>query len=864
MYSPRPATVAELALEDATAWTTASLAPPLRACFNEKFPDLRLAAGALDAAELVARLAQELQLIGDVTPRDTRVHARDASAGTATIVFASMDPHLAGTALFAAAAAVTEVATSPPPPARLAAILDECLGAAHRAGFDQSTQALIRKAEERGIPWFRPVALTRHVQLGQGLKQRTIRETMTSAQSSLGREMCRSKLLTYQRLAPLGLPVGKHAVVRDLDSALAAAANTVGYPLVLKPIEGSKGANVYVHLRNPAELKAALGTALRGGERFLLQSFFPGDDHRLLVVSGKLIAAARKSPASVTGDGMHRIGELVAEANRDPRRGEGYTKLMNRIEIDAEAVRILAQQGYTPGSVPSAGVLVRLRGTANISTGGTAVDVTHLVHPDNARVAVRAAGLLEAEIAGIDFITPDISRSWREVGGGICEVNLLVGLRPHWIANPKADVVGPILETIYSREENARIPAAMITGTKGKTTTSLMLRSILTAAGHTVGCATTEGATVGEEEVLKGDVAGFTGAVPVMRDPMVTAAVLETARGGLIKSGMYLDWCDVAALLNVGREQIGMDGIETLDDMAALKGKVLDAARKAVVLNAEDERCAALAREYRGRIRTFLFSLESGSAAVLEHLESGGEAILLKSIEGRETIVAVGSKVDIIPLVAVSEIPAALDGLIRPNVANAMAASALALGMGVAPSAIRDGLMRYEITVASSRGRFNFVEGFPMKILFDRAATPPSIEAATAVTDAIAPPGKRICATAVPAGRPAWHMEECAAALAGHFDRYICFERDDFHFRGPPGTEPGDTASRLSRALQAAGVAPSAIAVVLTQMEAARAIAQEAVPEDFVAVFASNIKTSVAEYRNAFRDAGKLSGTTGT
>ena len=290
------------------------------------------------------------------------------------------------------------------------------------------------------------------------------------------------------------------------------------------------------------------------------------------------------------------------------------------------------------GSVVEAGRAVRVNSIANVSAGATAADVLGVIHPDNARAAVRAAKAIGLNICGVDFVSPDISKSWHEVGGGICEVNASVGLRPHLQAAPQIDVCDMLLQAMFSQGDG-RIPIAMVTGAIGKTSTSTMLASILGCAGYIVGSATTEGVRIDGELVEQADLANADGASIVLRDATVTAAVLETARGGIVKTGLYVDRCDVAALLNVDRDQIGMDGVETLDDMVETKRKVLDVARKAVVLNADDPRCLALAEEFKPRLRTILFSKSPETAAIRGHVAAGGEVLFLAKRDGRETIV---------------------------------------------------------------------------------------------------------------------------------------------------------------------------------------------------------------------------------
>lgn len=843
-YAPTPVLAADLSLGEAASWTAASLAEPLIAILQEKLRDLRVAA-SMDAAEFAAELAQQMQARSDVTAARCGVYARDPEKRTATIFFSCKDEFLAKTVLAVTAQLVTQLTNPALAPPQLIKLLQQGLYHTAHAGLDQSTQLMLGEAERRNIPWFRINRTTRFIQLGQGARQRRTFETLRSTESPIGRELSRDKVGALQMLKQIGLPVGEFAEVRDMNSALKAA-ERIGYPVVLKPVIGKQGISVYSKLLNADELRTAYAK-VAGKGRFLVQRFFPGEDHRILIVDGKLISAAHRIAASVTGDGKRTIRELVDQYNNDPARHEAFDKMAKPIPFDEETDRMLSHQGLTRDSVPKKGQYVRMRLIANTSNGGMAKDVTHLVHPDNARAAIKAAKAMELRVAGVDFIVGDIAKSWHDVGGGICEVNSIVGLRVHLLANADIDVVGPIIETIYPKRDNGRIPTAMITGTKGKSTTTRMLGRILACAGHTAGVVTTDGVVVGEEEIAKGDLAGSSGASIVLRDPTVSAVALETARGGLIKSGMYLDWCDVAALTNIGREQIGMDGIETVEEMAALKRKVLEAARKAVILNADDAHCAAMSEEFTKSIRTILFSLDAKSSVVRQHIRNGGEAIILAggSIELQN---GAGSE----PLLRVSELPSTMNGLIRANIANAMAAAGLAIGLGVVHEHIRDGLRRYDNSIENARGRFSFADGFPMKIMFDRAAQAPSCAAVMPVIDAIPVKGKRICAFTVAGNRPAWAFEETVAALIGHFDRYICFEFEEYR----RGKKPGEIAAILSGELKKAGIEEARISVTQSNMEAARLVAGEAMEDDLVAVLGMGAD-SVEEYRAAFREAGK-------
>jgi cyanophycin synthetase len=546
----------------------------------------------------------------------------------------------------------------------------------------------------------------------------------------------------------------------------------------------------------------------------------------------------------VKGDGRHTVAELVEIENRIPERNGAST--LSHIVLDADSDRILAHQGCTRGSIAAAGRDVRVKGMANVATGGTVVNVTDIIHPDNLNAALRATAAIGLIVAGVDFITPDITKSWHEVGGGFCEVNATVGL-PHESLTPGRDVQRTLIQAFYSEGDDGRIPTAMVTGTFGKTTTALMLASILTSAGHTVGTATTESIRIGNEEIALGDFAAFDGASVVLRDATVTTAVLETARGGLIKGGMYLDRCDVAALLNVEREQIGIDGIETLDDMAALKRKVLDAARKAVVLNADDPRCLALAPEHASRLRTFLFSRDAGLSALHDHRARGGDVLYLDRSAGEETIVSASGS-NAVSLLGASEIPVTQGGLFWQHASNAMAAAGLAIGLGIDIETIREGLRRYGKGYPGAFGRLQMVEDLPVPILFDFAASPPGFANTTATISSIPVSGLRFCALTVAGNRPDWTFAESAAAIKGHFQRYVVYELPRYR----RGRKPGEIASGLARALIAAGVEKTLVSVVEGNEQAAQLIAREAKLDDFIVVFGSDSRRTIDCYRAAF------------
>lgn len=705
-FAPIPVMVADVTLSSAIDWTISRLSAPLLSTLRERLPGAIDETKAQDAAELIAAIAQRAQLAGDVVAPLYGVPSRDLQTHAAKLFFSCNDPHVGAYTLTQAVSIVDGLTRAAIEAETLAKILTTYREHAKQSGLFITTRKMLEAADRNGIPWLRTAGTSPYATLGQGFRQHHLVDTILGPESAIGRDLTRNKKIHLEILSRICLPVGKVVEFGSVDEGLRAA-EYIGYPLVVKPTSGGRGTLVFVNLRSANELRLVLEKIPLHQQRFIVQSFFPGDDHRMLVVNGKLVAAVVRIPASVIGDGQRNIVELVEIENRNPHRVNGPMKYL---VLDEEADRVLAQQGLTCDSVPETGLRVFTRGTANIATGGSAINVTHLVHPDNARAAVRAAKALELTVAGVDLICPDISRSWRETGGGICEVNSHPGLQPHTLTNPDQDITGTILESVYPIGDDGRIPTAMVTGTMGQTTICFMLNSILTCGGHMVGMATSEGVTIGSEMVQPGDLAGPMGHAIVLRDPLVTAAVLETARGGLVKMGMYLDRCDVAVLTNVDREQIGMNGIETPDDIARLKRKVLDAARKAVVLNADYPRCLALAGEFAPRIRTILFSRKAESDAVREHLGRGGEAIYLASENDHEWIIA-AKGAQATRLMKSGDLSSTADGMFWPQASNAMAATALALGLGISPEIIVEGLMRYGRDFPAAKGRLSVAEG---------------------------------------------------------------------------------------------------------------------------------------------------------
>ncbi|HPF47244.1 MAG TPA: cyanophycin synthetase, partial [Emcibacteraceae bacterium] len=464
---------------------------------------------------------------------------------------------------------------------------------AQRHAFGPSTASLVAAAEERDIPWLR---LNKYslVQFGHGKHQKRIQATITSETNHIAVEISCDKEDTHNLLNDLGLPVPQQQMVYSSNEAIKAA-QRIGYPVVVKPLNANHGRGVSINLSSDEEVEAAFDVAKEQGtsRAVLVESYMTGFDHRMLVVNNELVAVAKRVPGHVVGDGKHTIAELIDIVNEDPRRGVGHEKVLTILEIDSQARRLMKNAGYTEETVLEDGKIFYLRDTANLSTGGTAIDLTDVVHPDNKEMAQRAIQAVGLDVGGVDFLTTDISKSYKVVGGGIVEVNAAPGFRMHVAPSEgKArDVSGKVLEMLFPVGTPSRIPIAAITGTNGKTTTSRMLAHIIKTCGYTVGLTTTDGIYVDGKQTVKGDTTGPRSAQMVLRDPTVDFAVLETARGGLVRNGLGYDSTNVSACLNVASDHLGMGGIDTLEQLAEIKRIVIEAATDTVVLNADDKHC---------------------------------------------------------------------------------------------------------------------------------------------------------------------------------------------------------------------------------------------------------------------------------
>ncbi len=721
--------------------------------------------------------------------------------------------------------------------------LDELIRESERRALGPSTGALVRAAEKRDIPWLR-LNDASLVQFGHGRHQKRIQATITSETRHIAVEIASDKEQTNRILGDIGLPVPRQEIVSSPEEAVQAG-QRIGLPVVVKPLDANHGRGVSINLQTVEQVELAYHKARDFSGHVLVERFIEGFDHRMLVIHGELTAVAKRVPGHVVGDGVHTIAQLVDVVNQDPRRGLGHEKVLTRLEFDYQADRLMEQAGLTRETVLDPGRIFYLRSTGNLSTGGTAIDLTDQVHPDNVEMAIRAAGAIGLDVIGVDFLTPDITKSYKEVGGAICEVNAAPGFRMHVSPSEgkSRDVAGKVIDMLFPPGAPSRIPVAAVTGTNGKTTTARMLAHIHKLRGEVVGLATTDGVYINGQRSVEGDMTGPVSAQMVLRDPTVTTAVLETARGGLLRAGMGYRHPDVACCLNVTADHLGMGGIETLDQLAAVKRIPIEVAREAVVLNADDAHCLRMADHSRAH-HVWYVTLNPQHDLVREHIRAGGKAVALEAgINGQ--MIAIYDKGQHLPLLWTHLIPATLEGKAMHNVQNAMFASAMAYAQGVKLDDIRHGLRTFDATFFQSPGRMNVFDGLGFRVILDYGHNPAAMQAMCGLIDglaasgAVAEGGKRVCVLAAPGDRRDEDILQMAAIAAKSFDHIICKRDDPLR-----GRQPGEIPALLRQGLLAAGFPEERITVIESEVEALDYALNLCKPGDLLLAFCDHITRS--------------------
>ncbi len=708
---------------------------------------------------------------------------------------------------------------------------------AQRRALGPSTMSLVKAAEERNIPWLR-LNEQSLVQLGHGKYQQRIQATVTGKTSHIAVELASDKEETNKILGSLGLPVPRQELVQS-EGAARRAARKIGFPVVTKPYNGNHGRGISIKLGSDEEVVEGFLKAQAISRSVIVETYLEGDDHRLLVVNGELVAATRRTPGHVIGDGTHTIRELVEIVNQDPRRGVGHEKVLTRIELDAQAEMMMARVEVTADTVPEAGRAIYLRSTANLSTGGTATDVTDIIHPDNREMAVRAIKAIGLDVGGVDFLSTNIAESYKTIGGGICEVNAAPGFRMHVAPSEgkPRDAAGPVIDMLFPQGAPSRVPIAAITGTNGKTTTSRMLAHIAKMTGFTPGLTTTDGVYIDGQRTVEGDMTGPVSARMVLADPQIDFAVLETARGGLLRAGMGVTRVDVGAVLNVQSDHLGMKGIDTLEQLAEVKRIVVEVAEDCAVLNADDPNVLKMGGYTDAKVICYV-TLNPSHGLVREHIRAGGRACALEAgVNGQ--MITLYDKGSHIPLLWTHLIPATLEGKALHNVQNAMFAAAMAFSMGIKLDAIRQGLRTFDSTFFQAPGRMNVFNEHPFKVLFDYGHNAHAVAAMADLAQRLEVSGRRLVVVAGPGDRRDEDLREIAKAVAGGFDHYIC-RRDD----GLRGRKPDEVPQLIAATLREHGVADHQISIIPDEQDAIDAGLRMAQAGDVLLVFADALVRS--------------------
>lgn len=707
-----------------------------------------------------------------------------------------------------------------------------------RSGLGPSTQALVDAAHKRSIP-SRRLDKQSLILLGQGSRQKRVRATITGCTSLIGAELAGNKAQTKRLLALAGLPVPRGEAFATADAALAEAFR-IGFPVVVKPLDGNHGRGVTTDIMGEAVFRAAFASARQRSRKVIVERQLPGNDHRILVVGGKVVAVAERLPARVVGDGVRSIAELIEALNADPRRGSGHANVLTRVEIDDALHVMLDRQGLTLESVAAAGVVVLLSGTANLSTGGTAIDRTDQIHPVNAMIAEQAAAAIGLDVAGIDFLSPNIALPIHETGGGIVEVNAAPGLRMHLAPTEgrARDVARPIVDMLFPRGSRSRIPIFAVTGTNGKSTTARMVARILRETGRSVGLSTTSGVYVNEMLIKAADASGPRSARMVIENPTIDVAVLETARGGILREGLGFDRCDVGAVLNVTADHLGLKGIDTVQDLAAVKSIVVEsvARRGHSILNFDDPMTRRMARHARGRIVWFSMKGEALPGDLDRHIREGGMAVVYdRSADGSLRIHRDGQSTTVL---AASNIPATFGGTASFNIENALAAIAMCAAHGIDVQTIARALRGFQSSFEDNPGRANLYAGHPFTVILDYAHNPASLTAFGTFVDQLRRDHNRVIGmVSIPGDRRDDDIREMGRIAARFFDHIIFREAPDG--RGRP---TGEVNAIMSEGAIEAGVTPDRMRRIVDEAEAIDQCLSMAGPGDLVLVLPTSVE----------------------
>lgn len=645
-----------------------------------------------------------------------------------------------------------------------------------------STGSIVEEAAKRGIPYIR-LNKSSLVQLGYGIHQKRIRATITSNTSTIGVDIAGDKEETKDLLGAAEIPVPFGRIIRD-EEGLQNSINSVGYPIVLKPIDGNHGKGATTNITDFEQAKKALQAAQVYSRSVICERFVTGYDFRILVINNKFICAALRTPASVRGDGVHTVDWLIKETNKDPRRGYGHEKVLTSIKVDDFTHKMLNDKGYTLETVPPNGELVLLKPTANLSTGGTSTDVTDEVHPTNIFMAERISKIVGLDICGIDIMAPDLKVPLKESGGAVLEVNAAPGFRMHIEPSEGLgrNVAEPVIDMLFPDRSTGRIPIIAVTGTNGKTTTSRLISHICKSAGYKVGFTTSDGIYIQNNLMMSGDCTGPVSAEFVLKDPTVDFAVLECARGGILRAGLAFRNCDVAIVTNVSADHIGLGGIEDLEQMAKVKAVVPETVvpHGYAILNADDDLVYAMRKGLDCNVA--LFSMDENNPRIKQHCDDGGMAAVYEN--EYVTILKGNWKVRI---ERVRDIPLTFEGKAVHNIMNTLpAVLATYLFKEIKIEDIKLALATFIPSASQTPGRLNLFQFKKFRFLVDYAHNPAGLRLLGDFIQKMDSSHKVGIITGT-GDRRDEDIKEMGRIAANYFDEIII--RQDKHLRGRTSDE---------------------------------------------------------------------------
>ena len=645
-----------------------------------------------------------------------------------------------------------------------------------RVRLGPSTGSIVEEAVSRDIPWIR-LGTNSLVQLGYGVNQMRFQATITCQTSHIAVDIACDKEATKRMLDNASIPVAKGDICVD-EEDLENTIRKIGYPIVIKPLDGNHGKGASINVKDWESAKAGLAHAKQYSRRVIVEKFITGFDFRVLVINNKIVAAAKRVPAHVVGDGQHTIQELIDIENQDPRRGYGHENVLTEITVDRDTLDLLTKEGLTVESVPENGKIVYLKSTANLSTGGTSVDVTDMMHPENIFLAERISRVIGLDVCGIDIMAENLTQPLKENGGVILEVNAAPGFRMHLAPSEglPRNVAAPVIDMLYPPGKPSRIPIIAVTGTNGKTTTTRLLAHIVKNNNYKVGFTTSDGIYIQNHMLEKGDTTGPFSAEYILKDPTVEFAVLETARGGILRSGLGFSRCDIGIITNIQADHLGLNDIHDLDDLARVKKVVVNSVKKDgwAVLNADDEQCRKIGDTLDCNVA--YFSMDEDSPFVKKLAKENQIVAVFEN--GFVTIKKGDWKIRI---ERVSQIPLTLGGKAKFMIANVLAATLASYLYGFKTEDISLSLQTFIPSVAQTPGRMNIFEFKNFKVMIDFAHNPSGYLAIEDYLQTIDSPNKIGIISGV-GDRRDEDIKECGLIAGRMFDHIII--RQEKHLRG--------------------------------------------------------------------------------